>query len=78
MSAVLFKQKIQKLNFSFMKEKGESGVILTAKYESIRLKINSPEILFALETAKIKFNADAVFFRHFNDGRGASSADLHL
>ncbi|MEE4259569.1 MAG: N-6 DNA methylase, partial [Bacteroidales bacterium] len=29
-----------------------------------------PDILFALETAKKKFNADAVYFRHFSDGRG--------
>ena len=54
-----------------MKKRGEDGVILTAKYESLEKKLISPKILFALETAKTKFNADAVFFRYFNDGRGA-------
>ncbi len=70
MSATLFKENIKKLNFSFLREKGESGILLTDTYESLDSKLDSPEILFALETAKIKFNVDAVYFRHFNDGRG--------
>lgn len=65
-----FEQTIQKLNFSFLKEKGDSGVLLTDTYETLASKLASPDILFALETAKTKFNADAVYFRHFNDGRG--------
>jgi hypothetical protein len=31
----------------------------------------SPEIIFALETAKGKFDADAVYFRYFSDERAA-------
>lgn len=70
MSATQFKENIQKLNFSFLNEKGESGILLTDAYESLDSKLASPDILFALETAKTKFNVDAVYFRHFNDGRG--------
>lgn len=70
MSVLQFKDYINELNFSFLKEKGESGILLTDTYELLDSQIASPEILFALETAKIKFNADAVYFRHFNDGRG--------
>lgn len=71
MAAKLFEQNIKKLNFSFLEKTGKGGVLLTANYESIDKKLSSPEVLFALETAKEKFDADAVYFRYFNDGRGA-------
>ncbi|MDP2338637.1 MAG: N-6 DNA methylase [Bacteroidota bacterium] len=74
MAATLFENNIEQLKFSFLEKKEESdksGVVLTAGYEKLdRLSI-SPDILFALETAKEKFDADAVYFRYFDDGRGA-------
>ncbi|HCY75048.1 MAG TPA: SAM-dependent methyltransferase [Ignavibacteriales bacterium] len=70
MSTTLFEENILKLNFSFLIEKGESGILLTEAYESLDSQLASPDILFALETAKTKFNVDAVYFRHFKDGRG--------
>ena len=48
-----------------------SGVVLTANYKELDQGSTSPDILFAIETAKEKFDADAVYFRYFNDGRGA-------
>lgn len=73
----LFEQHIIDLNFSFFDYKRKSGVLFTNKYEDIDPSLDSPDILFALETAKIKFNADAVYFRHFNDNR-ASVPQLYL
>lgn len=70
MPVTKFKDIIEKLNFTFLNEKGESGIVLTEAYESLGSNLDSPEILFALETAKTKFKVDAVYFRHFNDGRG--------
>lgn len=71
MAITTFEQNIKKLNFSFLKKAGEGGVLLTANYESLKQKLASPEVIFALETAKKKFNVDAVYFRYFNDGRSA-------
>lgn len=71
MATELFEKNILELNFSFLSERLESGIILTNNFEKINTKIASPDILFALETAKIKFNADAVYFRYFQDGRAA-------
>jgi len=70
MSAQLFKQHITDLNFSLLDNKEKSGVLLVNNFENIDSDLASPGILFALETAKIKFQADAVYFRHFKDGRG--------
>lgn len=67
----LFEQQIANLNFSFLNRSENNGVLLTNDYENINSNIASPDILFALETAKKKFNADAVYFRHFSDGRGS-------
>jgi hypothetical protein len=66
----LFKQQIISLNFSFLNSNEKNGVLLTKDYEDINSNIATPDILFALETAKKKFNADAVYFRYFSDGRG--------
>ncbi|MBP1618061.1 MAG: SAM-dependent methyltransferase [Bacteroidetes bacterium] len=66
----LFEKQIHSLNFSFLHGSEDNGVLLTNDYENINSNIASPDILFALETAKMKFNADAVYFRHFSDGRG--------
>jgi len=77
MSAELFKQHILDLNFSLLDDKEKSGILLTDNFENIDSGLASPDILFALETAKIKFKADAVYFRHFQDGR-ASVPQLYL
>lgn len=64
-----FRRTIQDLNFSFIQDKGTSGVLLTQDYENLPEAISAPDILFALETAKNKFGADAVYFRYFQDGK---------
>jgi len=66
----LFEKQIINLNFSFLDSSENNGVLLTNDYENINSNVASPDILFALETAKKKFNADAVYFRHFEGGRG--------
>jgi len=70
MPTAVFEKHIQELNFSFISDRGTSGVLLTADYENLIDAIASPDILFALETA-CKFDADAVYFRYFQDGRAA-------
>jgi len=70
MPTAVFEKHIQELNFSFISDRGTSGVLLTANYENLTDAIASPDILFALETA-CKFDADAVYFRYFQDGRAA-------
>lgn len=69
MSIPLFEKYINDLNFSLLDNNEKSGVLLTNNFENIGLDLASPDILFALETAQNKFQADAVYFRHFNDGR---------
>lgn len=71
MSTKLFEQHIIDLNFSFLdNERKKSGVLLTDSFEQTNHDSTSPDVLFALETAKNKFQANAVFFRYFQDGRG--------
>jgi len=70
MPTTVFEKHIQELNFSFISDRGKSGVLLTANYENLPEAIASPDILFALEAA-CKFEADAVYFRYFQDGRVA-------
>ncbi len=70
MPTTVFEKHIQELNFSFISDIGKSGVLLTENYERLPEAIASPDILFALETA-CKFEADAVYFRYFQDGRAA-------
>jgi hypothetical protein len=69
MSTRLFEQHIIDLNFSLLDDNKKSGVLLTNNFENLDSDFASPDILFALETAKNKFQADAVYFRHFQDGR---------
>jgi len=71
MSIVLFENNIKLLQFPILENDGESGVVLTSDYEKLDAYSTSPNVLFALETAKTKFDADAVYFRYFEDGRGA-------
>lgn len=67
MPTQLFNQHITNLNFSFLNTDNKSGLVLTEDYTAFQWL--SPDILFALETAKNKFQADAVYFRYFSDGR---------
>ncbi|RUT68981.1 SAM-dependent methyltransferase [Flavobacterium cupreum] len=69
MATTLFKQKIHDLNFSFLDKEGKGGILMTFEYEKLDKSLASPDVLFALETAFHKFSADAVYFRHFEDGR---------
>lgn len=71
MSTTQFEKNIQELNFSFISDKETSGVLLTQNYKNLPETISAPDILFALETAKNKYEADAVYFRYFQDGRAA-------
>jgi methylase of polypeptide subunit release factors len=66
MATATFKQKIHDLNFSFLSKDGDTGVLLA---NALDTNVDSPAILFATETA-IKFGADAIYFRYFEDGRG--------
>jgi methylase of polypeptide subunit release factors len=70
--SILFKENIVKLDFTFKQcdKNVESGVFLTENFEELDKNIATPEVLFALETAK-RFDANAVYFRFFEDGRGA-------
>lgn len=70
MAVTTFKNNLKQLQFSFLAEKEEAGVVLTADFEKSDRHSISPDILFALEIAKNKFDADAVYFRYFCDGRG--------
>lgn len=77
MSTQLFEQHVIDLNFSLLDNKEKSGVLWTNDFENINSELLSPDIIFALETAKNKFQADAVYFRHFQDGR-ANVPQLYL
>lgn len=69
MGTTYFQDNIKEMNFSFLTEKEKGGVLLTENYENIDPQLITANILFALETAKKKYNADAVYFRFFSDGR---------
>lgn len=77
MASQLFEQNIIDLNFSFLGTNKKSGVVLTNGYEKFDFDWATPDILFALETAKNKFQADAVFFREF-EGNRAIAPQLYL
>ena len=64
-----FEKNIGKLDFHFKKRNDEGGVILTKDFLKKADQL-SPQEIFAIETA-LHFEADAVYFRHFDDGRGA-------
>jgi len=70
MAVTTFENNLKQLQFSFLTEKEEAGVVLTADFEKSDRHSISPDILFSLEIAKNKFDADAVYFRYFCDGRG--------
>jgi SAM-dependent methyltransferase len=69
MVANTFQKNIVKLDFSFKKGKDESGVLLTKAGQN--QSALAPQEIFSLELAREKFDADAVYFRWFNDSREA-------
>ncbi|MBL7681816.1 MAG: N-6 DNA methylase [Flavipsychrobacter sp.] len=66
MAQSTFKNNIASLDFT-IKKGNESGVVFVSEYRSNSTNM-SPHEMFALETAK-EFQADAVYFRYFEDGR---------
>jgi hypothetical protein len=64
----VFKKGLTDYGFS-LKKVGDSGLLLTTDLD-IRKSELSPQEIFALEYAK-RFDATAVYFRHFDDGRNA-------
>lgn len=65
-----FEKNIGQLNFHFREKQGSDGILLTENFLT-KYKDLTPQEIFALESAKDKFGADAVYFRHFQDGRGS-------
>jgi hypothetical protein len=66
-TGAIFKDKIKDLNFSVFNLKTNAGLIFTDDYEYGEIVSGYPTILFALETANKKYNADAVYFRSLRD-----------
>ena len=58
-----FQYNIEKTHISIL-SKGESGVVFTDEINNAEFDAS---ILFALEIARDRFNADAVYFRYFSD-----------
>lgn len=66
MTQSTFRENIASLDFTF-KKGNESGVVFVSEYKTNSTSL-TPHEMFALETAK-EFQADAVYFRYFDDGR---------
>ena len=64
MSSSLFRNNIERAQISTFSTLGESGVVFTNETNSVGFE---PSIFFALELARDRFNADAVYFRYFPD-----------
>lgn len=64
MSSSLFRNNIERAQISTLSALGESGVVFTNETNSVGF---GPSIFFALELARDRFNADAVYFRYFPD-----------
>lgn len=64
MSSSLFRNNIERAQISTLSVLGESGVVFTNETNSVGFE---PSIFFALEIARDRFNADAVYFRYFPD-----------
>lgn len=59
-----FRYNIEKTHISVLSEMGESGVVFTDEINHVDFDVS---VLFALEIARDRFNADAVYFRYFSD-----------
>jgi methylase of polypeptide subunit release factors len=60
-----FKDKLKALNFSFFSPRTNAGVIFVDRYD--KAVVEHPNLLFGLEIAGKKYNADAVYFRSLRD-----------
>ena len=64
MSANPFRKNIEDIHVPILSGVGESGIVFTDQTDAVN---NIPSILFALETARKRFGADAVYFRYYSD-----------
>lgn len=64
MSSSIFQNNLERAQISTLSVLGESGVVFTNEANSVGFE---PSIIFALETARDRFHADAVYFRYFPD-----------
>lgn len=63
MASSTFRNNIEGIHIPNLSELRESGIVFTNE-TSVNYE---PSVLFALETARDRFNADAVYFRYFSD-----------
>lgn len=61
-----FRKNIEEIHVSVLSKLGESGIVFTDEIDKAGFDAS---ILFALETARNRFNANAVYFRYFSDRR---------
>jgi hypothetical protein len=71
-----FEQCINDLKFSAFTEKIETGILYTASFDFTQ-KHHAADILFAMDCAKNKFNADAVYF-HASPNKEYPVAQIYL
>ena len=64
MSTSLFRKNIEDIHVPILSGLGESGIVLTSQKDTIS---DVPSIMFALETARNRFGASAVYFRYYSD-----------
>ena len=62
MPSSTFGKNIEGIQIPVLSELGMSGVVFTNNH-----KVSNPSILFAIETARGRFGADAVYFRYYAD-----------
>jgi tRNA1(Val) A37 N6-methylase TrmN6 len=76
MRAQVFEQYINELKFSSFNEKIETGILYTGGFD-FTWKLHTADILFAMDNAKNKFDADAVYF-HASPNKEYSVAQIYL
>ena len=59
-----FRKNIEELHVSILSKFGDSGIVYTDKISNVGVNAS---ILFAIETARDRFDANAVYFRYFSD-----------
>jgi hypothetical protein len=76
MSAQVFKQCINNLKFNAFNENIKTGILYTRSFD-LTQKHHTADILFAIDNAKNKFDADAVYF-HASPNKEYSVAQIYL
>jgi hypothetical protein len=66
-AGTIFTDKIKALNFSSFNTSTSTGVVFTDNYEHEEVTAQYPGLLFALEIANKRYNADAVYFRSLRE-----------